>query len=55
MDQWQNCYYFTGNTIAKDISLLRHPFQLNFASFGHGTTNKFGTYDNFRCKTDLGV
>ena len=54
MDHWQNCYHFTGNMIEKHIGLLDHPFQLNFAIFGHDTTNKFDTYDNFGCKQDLG-
>ena len=54
MEHWQNCYHFTGNMIEKHIGLLDHPFQLNFAIFGHDTTNEFDTYDNFRCKQDLG-
>ena len=54
MEHWQNCNYFTGNITEKHIGLLEHPFQLKFAIFGHDTTNEFDTYDNFRCKQDLG-
>ena len=55
MEIRQKCNHFAGNTIEENIGLLKSPFQLNFAIFGHGTANKFGTYDNFRCKQDLGV
>ena len=55
MEIRQKCYHFAGNTIEKHIGLLKLPFQLNFAVFGHGTAYKFGTYDNFRCKQDFGV
>ena len=55
MEIRQKCHHFAGNTIKKHIGLLKGPFQLNFAIFGYGTANEFGTYDNFRCKQDFGV
>ena len=55
MEIRQKCHHFAGNATEKHIGLLKHPFQLNFAIFGHGTANKFGAYDDFRCKQDLGV
>ena len=55
MEIRQKCNHFAGNTIEKNIGLLKRPFQLNCTIFGHGAANEFGTYGNFRCKQDLGV
>ena len=55
MEIRQKCYHFAGNTIKKHNGLQKRPFQLNFAVLGHNTANKFGTYNNFKCKQDFGV